>query len=581
MGYPRPDWRQMVAPVRPADLAVVLLVALVVLTGGLTAFGVRLFERAVDALFRLGYGLLPAWLGAAGAPAWLAFLLFPAALGLVHAAVVRFVPPADRHHAIPLVILARARREGRIPPVTTLLKSAAAILTLGAGGSLGREGPVVLLGSGIGSALGQAVRVRADWRNALVTAGAAAAIATAFHAPITGAFFAMEIVLVQFTARSFALAALGATVAAVLSNYLTGQPPFPIPAYSVQDPWQVPLFIGLGLCVAPLSRLYIAAIFGGDEAGRHLVRLSPGLRAALGGVLFGLVGLALPGTLGPGLATIQDALGGRLPLLTIAALLGGKLLAIAVTSGGGWTGGTFTPALFLGAMGGGLYGHLAALAFPGLAIQPGAYAVVGMAAMIAGATQAPLTALALIFEITRDYRIALPAMLACGVAAVLSQRINPYSVDTLHLPEQGILLPWQLHDLREVKVGEVMTRGVHVVREDMDLKAVVDLMHRTRHGGYPVVDGAGRLTGMITLEDVRDVPVKGRLSTPVTRAMSRKLVAVTPDQSVAEAALLMAHHGVGRLPVVAADDQTRLVGILTRTDILRAYPTLRDDLGAG
>jgi len=146
LGYPRPDWRQLVAPVRFSDLAVVLLLALVTLTGGLTAFGVRLFERAVNALFHLGYDLLPGWLRAAGVPAWLAFLLFPAALGLVHAGVVRFVPRGDRHHAIPLVILSRVRRDGRIRPVTTLLKSAAAILTLGAGGSLGREGPVVLLG---------------------------------------------------------------------------------------------------------------------------------------------------------------------------------------------------------------------------------------------------------------------------------------------------------------------------------------------------------------------------------------------------------------------------------------------------
>ena len=597
LGYPRSDWRQLFAPVRLADLTLLLLLALVVLTGALTAFGVRLFERAVSALFDFGYTVLPGWLRAAGLPTWLAFLLFPAALGFVHAAVVRLVPPGDRHHAIPLVILSRVRRDGRIRPGTTLLKSLAAILTLGAGGSLGREGPVVLLGAGIGSALGQATRVRASWRNALVTAGAAAAIATAFHAPIAGSFFAMEIVLAPFTARSFALAALSATVAALLSNAMTGQPAFPIPAYAVLDPVQIPLFLGLGLCIAPLSRLYIAAIWGGEEVGRKLgffpgpwlsrvargfpgEWLPPALRCALGGVLFGLVGLALPETLGPGIRTIQDALEGRLPLLTLAALLGGKLVAIACTSGGGWTGGTFTPALFLGAMGGGLYGHLAALALPGVAVQPGAYAVVGMAAMIAGATQAPLTALALIFEITRDYRIALSAMVACGVAAVFSQRINPFSVDTLHLPEQGILLPWQLHDLREVKVGEAMAHRVDVVRSDMDLRAVIDLMHQTRHGGYPVVDAAGRLVGMITLKDVRDVPLEGRLATPVTRAMSKNLITVTPDQTVAEAALLMARHDVGRLPVVAADDPTRLVGILSRTDILRAYPTLKREFGS-
>lgn len=544
------------------------------LTGGLTAFAVRLFEWLVDRLFTLGYAQIPEWLGAAGLPGWSAFLFFPALLGLLHAGVRRLTPRADRHHAIPLVILTLARRDGRLRPLSTLLKTAASILTLGAGGSLGREGPVVLLGSGIGSALGQAVPMRAQWRRALVVAGAAAAIATAFQAPIAGTFFAMEIVLIQFSSRAFALAALGATVAAVLSRYLSGGPPFPIPAYSVEDPWQIPLFLGLGLVIAPLSRLYIAAIYGSEEAGHRLPRIPQSLKPALGGILFGLVGLLLPQTLGAGLDTIQEALEGRLPLLMLAALLGGKLVAIALTSGSGWTGGTFTPAMFLGAMAGGVYGHLAARAVPGLGAQPGAYAVVGMAAMIAGATQAPLTALALVFEITRDYRIALPAMLACGAAAVLSQRINPYSVDTLHLPEQGVLLPWQVQDLRDVRVGEAMAQQVQVARTSMSLREVIALMRETRHGGYPVLDEEGRLAGIITLKDVRDVPLERRLATPVSEAMTRSLITVTPDQTIAEAALLMVQHGVGRLPVVAPDDPTRLVGVLSRTDILRAYPTL-------
>lgn len=554
----------------------VLLIGLVVAVGGLTAFAVRFFEHAVDLLFTAGYAALPDRLAALGAPGWAAYLVYPAVLGLLLALVKALTPREDRLHAIPLVIRSLAKRSGLLRPYSVLLKSLGAILTLGAGGSLGREGPVVLLGSGIGSLVGQLTRVGADWRSALVAAGAAAAIATAFHAPITGAFFAMEIVLIQFTARSFALAAVGATAAAVISQYLTGGPPFPIPAYAVQSAWQIPLFLGLGLVIAPLSRLYIAVIYGTEDLGRGLKRVPAWLRPALGGVCFGLVGLALPRTLGAGLPAIQEALLGHLPLLTLGALLAGKLLAIGLTSGSGWTGGTFTPALFLGAMGGGIYGELVSLALPDLALQPGAYAVVGMAAMIAGATQAPLTALALIFEVTRDYRIALPAMLACGAAAVLSQRISPYSVDTIHLPEQGILLPWQVRDLREMRVEDVMARTVHTAQVGMDLKQVIDLMQRTRHVGYPVVDEHGRLTGMVTLKDVRDVPVATRLATPVSEVMRRPVIFLTPDQTVADAAMLMARHGIGRLPVVDARDHTRLIGILSRTDILRSYPTLAE-----
>lgn len=564
---------------RWADLSVLLLIALVLATGALTAFGVRAFESAVEWLFGLGYEALPRWLQGLGLPGWSAFVLYPSVLGLLLAGVKRGIPPDDRLHAIPFVILCMSRRDGLIRPLSTLLKSLAAVLTLGAGGSLGREGPVVLLGSGIGSWIGQVTRAGAGWRNAPAASGAAAAIATAFHAPLTGTFFAMEIVLFHFSARSFALAALGATAAAVLSRHLAGGPAFPIPAYSLQSLWQIPLFIGLGLAMAPLARLYIAVIYGGEEWGRQVRGIPDWLKPALGGVLFGLIGLALPETLGPGFPTIQAALFGSLPLFTLALLLVAKLAAIGLTSGSGWTGGVFTPGLFLGAMAGGIYGHLASLAFPGLSPHPGAYAVVGMAAMIAGVNQAPLTAMALIMEVTLDFGIALPAMLACGIAAVFSQRINPYSVDTVNLPAHGILLPWQVHDLREMKVEQAMAREVHTVSAEMDLRQVIELMQRTRHGGYPVVDSRGELVGMITLKDVRDVPVERRLATPVTAVMTRNVITITPDRTVAEAAVLMARHGIGRLPVVSKEDGTHLVGILSRTDILRSYPTLGDAQG--
>lgn len=195
-----------------------------------------------------------------------------------------------------------------------------------------------------------------------------------------------------------------------------------------------------------------------------------------------------------------------------------------------------------------------------------------MAAMIAGATQAPLTALTLVFEVTRDYQIALPAMLACGVDSVLSQRISPFSVDTVHVPEHGVALPWQVSDLRGVTVAEAMVTPVHTPRVVMTLGEVIPVLQRHRHGGYSVLDGAGGLVGVLTLNDIRDIPLEGRLSVRVADAMHTDLATVTPDQSLADAALTMARRSVGRLPVVDLRHPRRLVGILTRSDILRAYP---------
>ncbi|HEY3365141.1 MAG TPA: chloride channel protein [Symbiobacteriaceae bacterium] len=564
--------RKGLGGVRLTDLPLVGLVILVALVGVISAFAVRLFEGGVDLLLNLGYRDLPVLLDRFGLPGWTAFLAFPLILGLVVAGVKLLVPRSDRHHSVPLVIVSMHKHDGRIQPVTTFLKTLGSLLTLGAGGSLGREGPVVLLGGGLGSAVGQVFRLAPEWTNTLVVAGAGAAIATAFHAPITGAFFVMEIVLIQFSASSFALVALACVAATQASRLLEGAPPFPIPAYEMKSAWEIVLFLILGLLMAPLARAYIKVLYGSESLAARLKPVPDWLKPALGGILFGAVALLLPQTLGGGYDTITAALAGKLTLGFLFVLLVGKFLTIGLTSGSGWPGGVFTPALFLGAMAGGAFGLIAADLFPGVVTQPGLYAVVGMAAMIAGAAHAPLTAMTLIFEITQDYRVALPAMVACGVAAVFSQRLNPYSVDTVHLSEHGVLLPWQVHDLRGVKVADAMARDVHAVFADMQLKDVIAVMQFYRHGGYPVLDQHGRLVGLVTLRDVREVPLNQRLTTPVTAVMSKDLVLTTPDQTLAAVALLMARHGIGRVPVVDPEDHTKLLGMVSRSDILKAYP---------
>lgn len=548
------------------------LLALVALSGALAALGVQAFEWLTERMFHGGFTGLPAVAGRLGWPPWVPYLLVPAAVGLLVGACGRLVPPADRLHSVPLVILGLLKREGRIAPGSTLLKTLGAALTLGAGGSLGREGPVVLLGGGIGSALGQVLRLPPEWLRTVVAAGAAAAIATAFHAPITGAFFVLEIVLIQFTARSFALVALGSVTAAAVARLVEGHPPFPIPAYRLAGPWEVAAYVGLGAVIAPVAHLYMWVLHVAEHRGARLGHLPAWARPVLGGLLFGAAGYLLPQTLGGGYAVILDALRGQLTVPVLLLLLAAKCLTLGITIGSGWTGGVFAPAMYLGAMAGGVYGAAVHWLLPGVTGPAGAYAVVGMAAMIAGATQAPLTALALVFEVTRDYQIALPAMLACGMASVLSQRISPYSVDTVHLPEHGVVLPWQVADLRAVPVADAMVRQVQTVRSDMTLGDVVRVMQQQRHGGYPVLDPDGRLVGIITLGDIRDMPLEGRLLVRVADAMHTDLATVTPDQTLADAALAMARRQVGRLPVVDPQDPGRLLGILTRSDILRAYP---------
>nr|PZN42118.1 MAG: hypothetical protein DIU70_05640 [Bacillota bacterium] len=367
-----------------------------------------------------------------------------------------------------------------------------------------------------------------------------------------------------------ALVALAAVTAATLAR-MVGQAPFPIPAYRLEHPGEVAAYIVLGLAVALLARGYTRLVVAAEALDGRLGRLPAWLGPALGGLLFGAVGIALPETLGGGYEVIARTLTGSLPPGTMLLLLAAKFATVGITQATGWVGGVFAPAMFLGAMAGGVYGSVVERLFPGATGPAGGYSVGGVAAMIAGATHGPLTALALLFEVTRDYQIALPAMVACGIATVYSQRLSPYSIDTLHLPEQGVVLPWQIQDLRNIPVAQAMAAPVHTVRTGATLGEVIAAMQRYRHTGFPVVDHQGRLVGIVTLKDIRDVPLEGRLRVRVEQVMSRDLEVVTPDQSLAEAALAMARRGVGRLPVVDSADPDRLVGILTRSDILRAY----------
>lgn len=562
-------WKQLhVGPVHINDLLLVLLLGL---TGLLVALGVTVFEALVQHLFTAGFTWGPALLRQYGLPGVIAFPLVPALIGLFIPLLKRLVPAGERQHAIPQVIIALLRREGRISLRSLLTKTASAILTLGSGGSLGREGPVVLLGSGIGSNIGQLLRLPTAWTKTLVAGGAAAAIAAAFHAPLAGLFFGLEIVLTEFQPRAFTLVAVAAMSAAGFTGMLSHPPSYPIGPFRLASPWALLLYLLLGVAAGLLSRLYVGVLERGEALGSRLL-VPAAIRPALAGLLFGLLGTIAPQSLGGGYEVIDQALHGQMAALVMLGLLLIKLVAIGLTIGGGWPGGTFAPALYLGTMLGGAFGLGAQALLPNVAGSPSTYTLVGMAALVAGATHAPLTGLALCLELTRQYGMILPAAIACGAAALISQRISPFSVDTLHLHHEGVLLPWQVADLRSVPVSAAMSTSVHTARTDMTIGDLIQQMQNQRHGGYPVLDETGRLVGMITLRDIRSLPLEGRLAISVSRAMRQPVYTIQPQKSLAHAALLMAKHEIGRLPVVESQASGRLVGIISRSDILTALP---------
>ncbi len=506
----------------------------------------------------------------------LAVVLVPALGGLVVGFLKAYLIGPERHHGVAGIMEAAALAGGRLRYARVPVKALGAALSIGFGASVGPEDPSVQIGAGMGSMFGQRLRLSDERVRLLVAAGAAAGIATAFNAPLAGVFFALEIVLLgDVSTASFGVVVLASVVAAVLTQALVGtHPAFPIPLYALNSALELPLYFGLGLAAAVVAVVYIRALYLAQDAF-HQLRLPGWLKPALVGLLLGIVGLRFPQVLGEGYETVTDVLHGEgMAFSLLLALLVLKLVMTALSLGSGFVGGVFAPSLFLGAALGGAYGLLVGRLFPGLGLVPSAYALVGMGAVLAGAVRAPITALLLLFELTNDYRILLPPVFAVAVSMYISERLQPESVYTLSLVRKGLRLRRgrDVDILESLTVGEVMQQSPPVLRERDSLLAASEKMAELHSHGLPVVEERGRLVGVLSVQDIERAAERGlSMDRPVGEVCTREVLVAYPDESVQAALRRMNARDVGRLPVVDRRDPQRLVGLLRRADILRAY----------
>lgn len=543
-----------------------------VLVGLLAGAGVWLFKQMITWTNQVMFGELGARLGQYFGGWTVVFVPLLGGL-LVGWLVFRFIGE-ERHHGVAGIMEATALAGGRLRFRRMPVKTIAAALSIGSGASVGPEDPSVQIGANLGSMFGQLLNLSEDWVRALVAAGAAAGISAAFNAPIAGIFFALEIILGEFSSSAFSVVVLASVISAVFTQTVSGpEPAFHVPAYAFNSAWELPLYLGLGLLAGPLAAGYISLLdrtknwFG----ERNLPRW---LKPALAGAVVGAVGIFLPQVFGVGYTTIDAILAGRPPQsLLLLALLAAKLILTPISIGGGFPGGVFAPALFLGATLGGLYGNLADRIFPGLSADPAAFALVGMAAVLAGAVRAPLTAILLLFEMTNDYRIILPLMFAVVISLLSARRLQPESVYTLPLLRKGIRLEhgMDIEVLDHIRVDEVMQTGTPVLNEDDPLSRAIEQLSATREHGLPVANRAGDLVGILTEQDIEryqngqeDPPMVGDLCT-------RDLLVTYPDESIRAALLRMGTRDVGRLPVVDRDHPRALVGMLRRPELISAY----------
>ncbi|HEX2903978.1 MAG TPA: chloride channel protein [Jatrophihabitans sp.] len=501
------------------------------------------------------------------------FVLFaPVVAGLLYGPLVHFFAREARGHGVPEVMFAVARKGGRIAPQVAAVKALASALCIGGGGSVGREGPIVQIGSALGSTLGRVVRVSEERMRLLVACGAAGGISATFNAPLAGVFFAMELILRDFNGQAFGMVVLASVTASVIGRAALGNQPFlHLPPFSVDHLSQYLLFALLGIIAGVVGVGFTRVLYWIEDACDWAWRGPEWLRPAVGGLLLGGLLLVLPEMYGVGYPVLGNGIAGKYAIGFLLLLLAGKAVATSLTIGIGGSGGVFAPSLFIGAMLGAAYGQILHHLLPGAAGPAGAYALIGMGAVFAGSARAPITAVVILFELTGEYSIILPLMTAIVLATGISHLISADTIYTLKLRRRGV-------DLDEPAAaelpflagtaGEVMEPvGVSVPQSQTLLEAAYEL-GRSPHGELAVLDDQGRFRGVISARTVADALADGDHDEARVADHVELPPTVRADQRLNDT-LDVLENARGGVPVLAADGG-EVVGWLTHQAVLTA-----------
>ncbi len=497
--------RELHADIRQTEHIYMVLAALLIgLLGGFSAVGFRKLISLGQDIFwwQSDYTLeyirsLP----------WLWKVSIPAVGGFIVGLIVYYLAREAKGHGVPEVMEAVSLRGGRIRPRVVIAKMFASAVCIASGGSVGREGPIVQIGSTIGSSLGQYLKIDERRLRTLVGCGAAAGIAATFNAPVAGALFAVEIILGDFGVSQFSPIVISSVAATVISRLFFGDSPaFAVPSYSLINVFELVIYAFLGICAGLASILFIKALYGLEDIFDKIKLYFP-LKTAFGGLIIGLIALKFPEIFGVGYETINSALHADMVWWLLLTLMLAKILAVSITIGSGGSGGIFAPSLFIGAMMGGAIGTAANLIWPGSVANPGAYALVGMGAVVAGATHAPITAILIIFELTSDYKIILPLMISCIIATILAGRLNKASIYSLKLLRRGI----DIHEgqspnvLKNIKVSQIMRFTIVKVNANTQLMSIISKFIEYPGKSIFVTDEENHLQGVITLDKIRPI----------------------------------------------------------------------------
>ncbi len=490
--------------------------------------------------------------------------------------IVYFFAPEAKGHGVPEVMEAMALRDGRIRPRVAVAKLFASSICIASGGSVGREGPVIQIGSSIGSTVGQFLKVNAQRTKVFVACGAAAGIAAAFNAPMAGALFSVEIILSDFGVAQFSPIVISSVMATVVSRHFLGNfPAFEVPAYHLVSPVELIPYAILGLLSGLVALLFTQVLcFSEDFFDDHL-KLPGVVKTVIGGFLLGCFGLLAPGVYGVGYNSMNLALLGQLSWVLMLGLVFAKIIATSLSLGSGGSGGIFAPSLFIGTMTGGFFGAVVHMVMPNMSASSGAYAMVGMGAVVAGATHAPITAILIIFEMTNDYKIILPLMISTIIATLLTTKLKKESIYTIKLVGRGIDLfrGRELNVLRALKVADFCDDKPKTIAPGLGFRQLLELVVNYPHASYYMVNDKQKFLGVVSLQEVRQAILDQDDLTDLLVAAdlaTTEVPTVTMDADLDQVMKLFGHTDHRELPVLGAVNG-ELVGAILQREVTEAY----------
>ena len=519
-------------------------------------------------------------------------ILIPTGGGIFVGFIIQYISREAKGHGVPEVMEAIITHNGIIRPRVVFAKLIASAVYIASGGSVGREGPVIQIGSAVGSTLGQFFRVNAKKMRTFVACGSASGIAAAFNAPVAGALFAVEVILGDFALPQFSAVVISSVMATVISrSYLGNYPAFEVPDYHLGSPVELIFYVILGFLSAAVAYLFIRTLYGIEEYFDNNKWPEP-VKAGIGGLGIGMIGLLFPQIYGIGYDSISSALNNNIVWQIALTLIFIKLVATSLSLGSGGSGGIFSPSLFLGAMLGSCFGSLLAQLFPELNISPGAYALVAMGGVVAAATHGPIASILIIFEMSSGYAIMLPLMITCIISAVLKIKLQEESIYTLKLKIRGINIfgGRELNVLKKLKVKDVYRKSVEIIKEYEPFPQILEKMASSQHNYFYVIDDSKRFLGSVSLNEIRRTildydHLKNLL---IARdIMNPKVISVHPNDSLDDVMKTFGNLNLDELPVVTKANGDEIMGSIWQHDVIETYNKqifLRDmsgELGGG